>query len=60
MWQAPAMVALRGRAGVHEVVTDYCQWGKPWRKRTRFLVGNVAEDDLAKLGRFCCGRGKCS
>ena len=32
MWRAPVMVRLRARQGVHEVVSDFCQWGKPWRK----------------------------
>jgi hypothetical protein len=60
MWRAPAMVRLRALEHVHEVVSDFCQWGKPWRKRTRFLVGNVPEQDSQKLARRCCGRGRCS
>jgi hypothetical protein len=60
MWQAPRMLRLRARRGVYEAVTDFCQWGKPWRKRTRFLIGNVAADDIVKLERRCHGRGQCS
>ena len=45
---------------VEVVVTDYCMWGMPWRKRTRFVVGWGDPADVEKLRRFCHGRGTCS
>ena len=59
MWQHPRMLRLRRRSFVQEVVTDFCMWGKPWRKRTRFLVGHADPADLDKLARRCHGRGLC-
>ena len=54
------MVRLRARPGVQEVWTDYCMWGKPWRKRTRFLIGRADPSDTVKLQRQCRGRGLCT
>eukprot|EP00972_Heterocapsa_arctica_P064608 9534140-Heterocapsa_arctica.AAC.1 len=37
LWHAPPMENLRSRNVVREFVTDFCQWGQPWRNRTRFI-----------------------
>ena len=60
MWHDHKLKVLIARSRAVSVVTDYCQWGKPWRKRTRFLVGNVSPEDLTKLNRVCSGRRICS
>jgi len=36
--------------------TDFCQWGKPWKKGTRFIGVNI---DLLPLARVCTGRSTC-
>ncbi len=35
LWQQPAWVSLALQ--VQSFTTDFCRWGTPWRKRTRFL-----------------------
>jgi len=44
-------------SGVRDFVTDYCQDGQPWRKRTRLRAYCV---DLSPAVRTCCGRGICA
>ena len=60
LWLHPRMKRLMDRPSTMQVVTDYCQWGQPWRKRTRLLIGNACAEDLIKLERRCTGRGICS
>ena len=44
-----------------DVVADYCQWGTPWRKATRFRFFNVPPGRVAAIARRCSGRrGRCS
>ena len=39
---------------------DQCQYGTPWRKSTRVLVGNVPEQDCIYLFKKCfSGRDRC-
>ena len=38
-------------------VLDQCRYGTRWRKRTRVLCGNVADQDLEKLKLMCTGSG---
>ena len=39
---------------------DQCQFGTPWRKSTRVLVGNVPEQDCIYLFKKCfSGRDRC-
>ena len=60
-WFLPELQRLQGLSHVQIVVTDFCQWGTKWRKRTRFLLGNIAEDDAEGCSRMCQGRhGFCS
>ena len=43
----------------HHVNTDYCQFGKPWRKRTKIASWNTHELDFTE--RHCTGKqGLCS
>ena len=42
---------------VHADITDYCQDGKPWRKRTQFVSVHLA---LCRACRLCTGHGRCS
>eukprot|EP00959_Pyramimonas_sp_CCMP1952_P048541 1013409-Pyramimonas_sp.AAC.1 len=60
MWHDHKLKVFVARSRAVSIVTDYCLWGKPWRKRTCFLVGNVPAEDLTKLSRICPGRGICS
>eukprot|EP00959_Pyramimonas_sp_CCMP1952_P045885 958868-Pyramimonas_sp.AAC.1 len=53
-----ALRSFTARSHARPIVTDFCQWGKPWRKRTHF--GSAYLDDLTKLNRVCSGRGACS
>ena len=42
-------------------LADFCIFGSPCRKRTRFLVGNVDSRDLHRIARKCAGTGgRCS
>ena len=43
------------KAASHNFVTDYCQHGARWRKRTRVLAWNAVESEA--LHRQCSGRG---
>ena len=61
VWFLPELQRLQCLPHVQVVVTDFCMWGEKWRKRTRFLLGNVAEDDAAGCSRTCQGKhGLCS
>ena len=56
LWLAPAMI--KASRGCLHTVTDVCQWGQPFRKRTTFISCNV---DLGALSRLCQGKhGICS
>ena len=61
MWYLPEMIRLLQSSHVRDVVTDFCQYGTIWRKRTRFICGNICEDDLQRFNRLCHGPpGYCS
>jgi hypothetical protein len=51
-WLTPELTGICQLPGVTEVDFDWCQFGRPWRKRTR-LVGTLK--DLSSLGRRCTG-----
>ena len=60
MWWLPRMIRLSKMANVTAVTTDFCMFGKPWRKRTQLLTGNLCEEERARLCRLCHGsRGFC-
>ena len=59
LWLIPSFQQLiHNNSAVKHVITDYCQDGMPWRKRTRILFSHV---DLSSVGLVCHGKhGKCS
>ena len=61
MWDVSDVKEIAAMQGVRTVVADFCRFKKPWRKRTRFLCGNIDELDLSRLDKRCQGsRGICS
>ena len=61
MWYLPPLVDLQNSCHTTTIVTDFCQWGTRWRKRTRLLAGNINPIDLERLQRFCRdSKGLCS
>lgn len=60
-WFLPVMQSLLTHPSIHYVVTDFCQWGTPWKKPTAFMVGNLDSLDSRRLEVRCSGpRGLCS
>ena len=57
MWQLPPLVRLLSALNTEEIILDFCCFGTRWRKRTRFLCGNI---DLERLRKQCDGTGICS
>ena len=60
MWYVPELIKLQQADHTHVIVTDFCQFGTCWRKRTRLLCGNLQWDDVARCQRTCLGHGICS
>ena len=57
LWEAPSVLRLPPHCD--DLIMDYCQFNKPWRKRTRIRVWNLSE--LDGLSCTCKGRhGICS
>lgn len=47
LWSQPCWVQLISERKLGAFVTDYCRWGTPWRKRTKFLMsGELAGKKL--------------
>ena len=60
-WLIPRLKSLRQQAHIQAVVTDCCQYGTPWRKRTLLLASRIDELDLSGCSRICSGNhGFCS
>ena len=59
-WYLPEIRKLQSDVDVHLLVTDFCQWGTRWRKRTRLLCGHLSPAARESLVRTCTGRGRCS
>ena len=60
-WFLPELVHLQGLPHVQALVTDFCQWGTKWKKRTRLLAGNISPDDAESCVRQCSSsNGVCS
>jgi hypothetical protein len=56
IWQTNAYVVLNLQVKMHEIVIDYCRWGEPWRKRTRFATWCPGRSAfLSDLGLLCEG-----
>lgn len=61
LWICPPTMALLRRKATAFTLTEFCMWGKPWRKSTAFLSAHIAPDVLGSrrcLGakRGCCKR----
>lgn len=54
-WFLPPMTPLLEQCLLLEV--DLCQFGAPWKKRTKLLCGNFDLQDTARLLRGCGGVG---
>ncbi len=50
LWLQQEWASIISQYGVGSFYTDYCRWGTPWRKRTRFL-GNFS---AAGQKYYCC------
>lgn len=60
-WFLPEMQELISSQHTQVIVTDFCQFKKPWRKRTRLLGGNIDLCDFQRCEKICTGRkGLCS
>ena len=58
LWVTPLFAEVLSWKSTREFVTDFCQFGVPWRKRTRLLCLNAA---LIRSVRRCSGSsGLCS
>ena len=58
-WYLPQLSKLEASPLCTVVISDFCQFGTLWRKRTKFLCGNLDTQDVARIGRLCRGRGVC-
>ena len=60
LWLLPQFQRLARDRRVRLVTADHCRFGRPWRKRTLFMCGNIDSDDLSRLAATCEGtRGYC-
>ena len=59
-WYLPDLQQLMHAPHCVTVLTDSCQFGTKWRKRSRLLCGHLDSQDVARLERLCAGRGLCS
>ena len=59
LWLAPPIKKLCERVSCYNHILDFCSFGTPWRKRTRFAIWNCLHLDLL-LGHKCSSRkGMC-
>jgi hypothetical protein len=60
IWLCPPVLALLRKKGIRHVDVDFCAFGKPWRKRTRFVYFGLQLDHLQS--HVCQGskRGFCA
>ena len=60
IWHLPFFRDIVNKSHVEVVRADHCRFGRSWRKRTRFVCGNIAREDLGRLDKQCAGtRGVC-
>jgi len=59
-WLLPQLQKVEASSCCTVVFTDFCQFGTLWKKRTKFLCGNLDSQDVARIGRLCQGKGICS
>jgi hypothetical protein len=60
MWFLAPLIDLMNDPDVQIVVSDFCQFGTKWRKRTRFLCGNIDYNDLHRVRHMCLGKEVCN
>ena len=59
IWRTKAFKSVQKKHSITKVVTDYCQWGEPYRKRTSFCMFNAQNPEfLNELSRRCSGTCK--
>ena len=56
-WILPEILRIANAPHTQLIHTDFCQWGKPWKKPTTLLAGHVDALDAARLQRQCSGCG---
>ena len=57
IWDAPFFKSIFRSKIAEQICTDFCQWGVPWRKRTKFCFCHV---DLSSVAARCSSkRGIC-
>ena len=59
-WFLPFLQHVQAQPHCETVVTDFCQYGTIWKKRTKFLCSNIPCDDLHRLQHICTGKSLCS
>ena len=57
LWLAGSAQYTTKQKHVHNTIVDYCQYGMPWRKRTRIMYAHVPLEQGSKV---CHGHGICS
>ena len=55
LWQLPEIQHLLCSPHTEASIIDFCGYGRPWRKRTQLLSGNVCSQDLERLRHRRCG-----
>ena len=53
LWRRPEVETMIRNTGAFSVITEQCQWGRKWRKATRFEIGGVDPQDALSLARRC-------
>ena len=57
LWWLPFFLKIVDDPKVQVIKADHCRFRRPWKKRTRFICGNIAGDDLGRLSKLCAGSG---
>ena len=57
LWRVPAFCSLAEHVSFKHAAVDMCQYGTPWRKRTRLALWHIQRSVCFQL---CSGRGRCS
>ena len=59
-WHLPFLQSICRQQHVHNIYSDFCQFGTIWKKHTRFVCGNIEFDDLHRVNLQCQGQSVCS
>jgi len=57
IWLARPLVQAQRWQAAREILLDFCQYGTPWRKRTKILCVHA---NLLPASKLCTGRKTCS